>query len=608
MERHNTHILSCSSSLENNNNSYKFDKNGNILLDSVSSVSYINYKRKNKITTSDLFKEVQNVENNAIKEENILNKNKDNNISYSKKQNNSEHNNKYQIISKNESLMYTPSGNENKGENNNINKIEQINLEENKENRENNNNKIMNNGMIQKSNFNSMDKKYDDKYLREIKLELIFLKSINQLKDNPINNQNKNKSKRDNKKDKKGTYVFSAKFSERMKFSSKTNSFLSPIKDKLKGKDIYFNNFNFIINRPINNICYITKFNKTGKDKNRKIKESIILQESLDKYLYEKVIKGKYKIRDIINIKRILNKTNENENNKDDNKDYFNTSKFNFIKKENYTQRNYLLKNKCNEISNNLLLNQKWNKLNGKNNFHKYINAYSSKKQKIQDSSSYTPNKRNNTIDSKIKTFYKINQFDSPFLLMHKDIQKTIQKNKLFRIDSAMSKINSRRNINYEKQNKNQSLVNVINHNHHNLDLTNQENNHYFEQLIINEGKKYDRHFGKEENCPICVALQVKNKLLEEKKILPILKLSNLSIYENQIRSHSPSKNTENNNRIMNCKANIIRKLNIRRNESAKQIMSKNRNILENGMNDFVINKSPKDLFPCLNEYFNGKN
>ena len=111
MERHNTHILSCSSSLENNN-SYKFDKNGNILLDSVSSVSYINYKRKNKITTSELFKEIKNVDNNPInEEENALNKNKDNNISLSKNQKNSalnKLNNKYQIISKTENFMYTP--------------------------------------------------------------------------------------------------------------------------------------------------------------------------------------------------------------------------------------------------------------------------------------------------------------------------------------------------------------------------------------------------------------------------------------------------------------------------------------------------------------------
>ena len=55
----------------------------------------------------------------------------------------------------------------------------------------------------------------------------------------------------------------------------------------------------------------------------------------------------------------------------------------------------------------------------------------------------------------------------------------------------------------------------------------------------------------------------------------------------------------------MSCKTNVIRKLNIRRNESAKQIMNKNRNIVENEKNDFIINKNAKDIFPCLNEYFN---
>ena len=632
MERHNTHILSCSSSLENNN-SYKFDKNGNILLDSVSSVSYINYKRRNKITTSELFKEIKNVENNPInEEENVLNKNKDNNISLSKNQKNSalnKLNNKYQIISKTENFMYTPSGKENMGENNNINTTNQMYLQENKENIENNDNKIINNDILQKSNFNAINNKYDDKYLREIKLELIFLKSIKELKNNQVNNRNIKISKKEKDKDKRGTYEFKAKFSERMKFSSKTNSFLSPIKNKLKEKDIYFNNNEFIINRPINNICYITKINKYDQDKISKIKESIILDESENKDLYEKIIKNKYKISYIPDKKSILNKTNENEYNKD-NKDNFNIPNdlednnninndinnnyqqiYNF-KKENLTQRNYLMKNKNNEISNNPLLNQKTNKLNEKNNFHKHINAYSNKKQKIQNNTFYTPNKvNNNTIDNKIKTFYKINQINSPFLLMHKDIQKNLLKNKLFSNESTISKINSRRNIKYEKQNRNKSLVNIISHNHnhnqnqHNIDIRNQENNHFYEQLIINEGKKYDRHFGKEENCPICVALQVKNKLLEEKKVLPILKPSFLNKCEHQILTHSPNKYTENNKRIMSCKTNIIRKLNIRRNESAKQIMNKNRNIVENEKNDFIINKNAKDIFPCLNEYFN---
>ena len=672
MERHNTHILSCSSSLENNN-SYIFDKNGNILLDSVSSVSYINYKRRNKITTSELFKGIQNFDNNSIKEEeNVLNKNKDNNITFSKNQINSKYNNKYQKISKIESFMYTPSGKENKDENNN--NINKTNL---KENKENNDNKIKNNEIIKKSNFNSIEHKYDDKYLREIKLELIFLKSIKQLKNNTIGNRNKKISTKENKKDKNGTYELKAKFSERMKFSSKTNSFLSPIKDKLKEKDNYFNYNDFIINPPINNFCYITKFSpliikykinnlnvinklcfftkeniKYDQDKNSKIKESIILDESDNKDLYEKIIKNKYKISDITDKKSILNKTNENEYNKDyfnipndlkDNnninndikKNYqeqnninneninnnlydinnkeeeqFFNSKINHVKKENYAERNYLIKNKFNDISNNLLLNQKTNKLNEKNNFHKHLNAYSSKKQKIPDGAFYTPNKiMNNTIDNKIRTFYKINQINSPFLLMHKNIQNNIQKNKLFSNESTISKINSRKNIKYEKQNRNKSLVNVINHNHNNIDLSNQEKNHFYQQLIINEGKKYDRHFGKEENCPICVALQVKNKLLEEKKILPILKPNHLNKCDHPILTHSPNKNTENNKRrIMSCKTNIIRKLNIRRNESAKQIMNKNRNLLENEKNDFLVNKNTKNIFPCLNEYFNANN
>ena len=44
LERHDTHLLSCSSSVEH---SYKFDKSGNIISDSQSEVAYSKIAKKN---------------------------------------------------------------------------------------------------------------------------------------------------------------------------------------------------------------------------------------------------------------------------------------------------------------------------------------------------------------------------------------------------------------------------------------------------------------------------------------------------------------------------------------------------------------------------------
>ena len=75
MERHDTHLLSCSSSVEH---SYKFDKNGNIISDSVSEMPYskITNKKKYKINTADIFNNI-NKNTKISQEENI---NQDNNM------------------------------------------------------------------------------------------------------------------------------------------------------------------------------------------------------------------------------------------------------------------------------------------------------------------------------------------------------------------------------------------------------------------------------------------------------------------------------------------------------------------------------------------------
>ena len=68
MERHDTHLLSCSSSVEH---SYRFDKNGMIISDSTNNFAYNKYvdKKKNKIKTSEL---ISNMPNEGIESSNDI--------------------------------------------------------------------------------------------------------------------------------------------------------------------------------------------------------------------------------------------------------------------------------------------------------------------------------------------------------------------------------------------------------------------------------------------------------------------------------------------------------------------------------------------------------
>ena len=77
MDRHDTHLLSCSSSVEH---SYKFDKSGNIISDSVSDmVAFSKASNKKKYKISDIFENLNKDNNNIIQEEDISNINNNKN-------------------------------------------------------------------------------------------------------------------------------------------------------------------------------------------------------------------------------------------------------------------------------------------------------------------------------------------------------------------------------------------------------------------------------------------------------------------------------------------------------------------------------------------------
>ena len=310
----------------------------------------------------------------------------------------------------------------------------------------------------------------------------------------------------------------------------------------------------------------------------------------------------------VFSLKNINNKNNDNNNIFED--ENYSDNNNNTSKKKDNVQNNSNIINKKNdnEISqilkekNKLLLSPKALYSNNNNNYAniilKPLNIHTAKKQKPPSSAFPTPyNQRNNLIEKNLKTYHKVNQINTPSSLANKNIIG----NKLFNNndnESNFSKIRTKKTIKEEKKNRNKSLVDIINNNYHHNEI--EENN-----LINNQDdfhnlktKKYSRHFGKEENCPICVALQMKNKFLEEKNknILPILTKHNIN--------KSPNKNNlcNNNNikdkmrRIMSSRPDRIKKM--KRTESVKEMRKINND-------NFFEVLDLNERFPALNEYIN---
>ena len=333
MERHNTHTLSNSSSLEN---LYQFDKKGNMIIDSSSTVAYIN-KKLNKITTPELFKEIKKLNENLAKEELTKENYYNNNLSYLKNklnaaknknkilddkykkiiENKKKLNNKYQIESMVQSFTYIPSINKNN--------INNINI---KENGKINNKKIKN-----EINFYTWAKT----------------------------------SKKDKTKEKNGITEYKSKYSS--KYSSKKNSSISPINNKTKETDILIKNNNQIKNQNFNAFDNITNssliikpkiesqyavnnhlFYTKSRSKNERINSNKI-QESIDSN--KKGVKNQNRINNIKkgdNTYHSLNKTNNSKNRSYNNIDSINKSinntqqKNNIIKKENKKDKIKIIK------------------------------------------------------------------------------------------------------------------------------------------------------------------------------------------------------------------------------------------------------------------------
>ena len=840
MDRHDTHLLSCSSSI---NHSYKFDKNGLIISDSINNFGLafneVSKNKNNKINIADIFKNLnKNVEvsqeenkilenkkkgidsqnknidknsnlnkknfiikgindlnnkNNIIKEETDINDEKKNNkminnnddiinknIKY--KSNNEEINNKLKSSSKND-INHNNENNNNlkrnlKNIDNNINQSQILKEDKNRNQNDKNNNNVknlnnldkikktalnyndknQNNNIKNNSNsykitesnerfnylpfekekgiktllkenkeenkteknnilikkeleFNYTLKKYSNEILQIINLESFNLENKKKEKYN-IDDKNKSKYKDNDINNEENKY--GSKYSGRMKFYSKTNSFLYSINNNMKEKPTYeeyiklpLNNFCLIYKSPIiikyknilnnvkNNYYFYSKErtnienyknkinnrNKIDNNKNKKIKESIMFDQFNNKL--SKIITNKYNLNER-NVSKEKNKENymideneDEENNKIHNLDIENDLNIkekiqrnkNDYNKDNYDELLYKKNNEINKNDANLEENednvnlekidnnvQNLDKLKGKsnnikkeginydyieydalnenddekkfyNNFDilnnknnkffvsprkiiqnsnhtilKPINILETKNHKVPNSAYQTPNIKNNAL-------YTINK-NSNNSKMREDITgmttpSTIIKKKIFN-DSNITN----NKLVKEKKNRNRSLVNILNHKEDYININEGKNNknckHLIDDFKCNSKNKYNRHFGNEDSCPICVALQMKNKLLEEKnRMLPLLTKNNLKIIENK----SPNKDkvmntiyqTDKIKRLIRIGSgtSVLTKRNInRRNESVKQMKR-----IEITNYSSIENK--EEMFPVIKQYFN---
>ena len=323
-------------------------------------------------------------------------------------------------------------------------------------------------------------------------------------------------------------------------------------------------------------------------------------EDKFDEYSEVKSILEKYQNDNSFNIK--------NNNNNDISYLNNNQTQINNIKK-----KNLLSPKKIIQKSNNSILKPLTNIKNIKNTPHKVPNsAYLTPLPKNKNlNTNYRPNNMNDTTN-------KISRITSPLTINNNHIRER----RLFN-DSNLPNVKKLKF--QEKKNRNRSLINILNHKDIDDDYSpshKKENSpqnyciHLEEELKSNSKSKYKRHFRNEQNCPICVALQLKNKLLEEKsRMLPALTKTNFrKVCDHEYGNKSPNKEimktiypiTKERSLIrVGSGTNVLttRKKVKRRNESVKQI--RRIEITNNLLNEEDNNK---EKFPVIKDYFNINN
>ena len=334
---------------------------------------------------------------------------------------------------------------------------------------------------------------------------------------------------------------------------------------------------------------------------------------------------------------RFLNNNFENtDNNNEDKLDEYSEVKNILEKYQNENNANIKNNDICNLNNNQTQINniKKKNLLSPKkiiqksnNNILKPISSIKNNLQKVPNSAYLTPLTKNKNSNTNYKyknnnindTTNKINRIISPLTINNNHIRER----RLFN-DSNLPNV---KKLKFEeKKNRNRSLINIINHKgiEDDYSLSHKKENspqnyciHLEEELNTNSKKKYKRHFRNEKNCPICVALQLKNKLLEEKaRMLPALTKTNFrKVCDHEHGNKSPNKeimktiyprNKEKSLIRVGSGTNVLttRKKDKRRNESVKQIR---RIEISNKLLNEQDNNS-KEKFPVIKDYFNINN
>ena len=390
------------------------------------------------------------------------------------------------------------------------------------------------------------------------------------------------------------------------------------------------------VSKEENNLLNNNKINATDK-------ENLIENSNVDKddNTYIGNLDGTQNLRNKNNINnnRLLNNNFENsDNNNEDKFDEYSEIKNILEKYQN--DNNFNIKNNNMDISN---LNDNQTQINNikkknllspkkiiqksNNNTLKPITNIKNNMHKVPNSAYLTPltkNKNSNTSHKYNKindTTNKISRITSPLTINNIHIRER----RLFN-DSNLPNVKKLKFD--EKKNKNRSLINILNHKGIENDYSpshKKENSpqqyciHLEEELKSNSKTKYKRHFRNEQNCPICVALQLKNKLLEEKtKLLPVLTKGNFrkvcdhyyehgnkSPYKEIMKTIYP-RNKERSLIRVGSGNNVLttRKKDKRRNESVKQIR---RIEITNKLLNEQENNS-KEKFPVIKDYFNINN
>lgn len=268
------------------------------------------------------------------------------------------------------------------------------------------------------------------------------------------------------------------------------------IREKKKNKDRIINKkFRFIKNRG----SITEKINaKKKSDYNKEdYEKSLIQTDNITKNSIKnlKIIKNKDKVKSETK-KKYFKKVFQNNRNI---KEYINKTIKTNNNNQNYLKENLkkFEKNKCKK-SKSFEKNQQLKKIEKRPKNESLIKNYKSLSKK-SNRTFITPNSKK--INKHLYSSEKTNIYEE--ILKLNNISNPLFKNeKLF----IINKLSINQLINEEKKNRSIRDINII------------ENECHHDLLNSKIRKKYTKHFGNEEKCPICCAMYEKNKILENKR------------------------------------------------------------------------------------------